>query len=275
MQLDSKLFGEVRVEPQHLDGKLYFVDNALAGTVTTAKQFEIFDHIALPISVFVMNGFFRVKFAAKVFRHHVAMFEHFGFGSIVSKCGNRNPNVSISFEVPPVISFVEFVKRLLALVTRFAFYVAKLLLCVNATSWFATTALFFATLKAGKSLPQHRIFAASDRATWNRAVSRILTILFPIKLGISRFYGKRGFAFPAVKFEQRFVSSGATVRSLVRSFTAAAAELPFGSRCLNAERFVALKANLFDACCNLVHVNLLFGDRGYSTHRFTIQLART
>ena len=274
MQFDSKLFGEVRVEPQHLDGKFHFVYDALAGSMSTAKQFEIFKSVVLAVTISMMNCFFWVKFAAQMFRHHVSMLKHFRLFTVVRESGNGNPNVSIPLEVSTKIAFVESFKSRGTLVCSFTFRVAEFLLCIYSATRLAASALFFTALKAGKSLAQHSILAAPDGTAGNRAVCWILAIFAVVKANVGRFYSERFPAFAAVELDHWFVSSGAAVRRFVSGFASATTEFSFASRWLNAERLEALKANFFDACCGLLHGDLLFGGMTYSTHRSASQLER-
>ena len=84
-QLDAGLGGKFGVSAQHFDGERNFIDNALAGAVTTAEQFEVADVVVESVAVDVVDGFFGAECASDVLFHDVPMFENFKRGLAVSR----------------------------------------------------------------------------------------------------------------------------------------------------------------------------------------------
>lgn len=185
---------EFRVELEHVDCELNFVDDPLAGSVATAEQFKVRDVILGSNSIDVMDGFVRQQFAPEVSSHDMPMFEH-GMFFTGNERRHRDPDVTISFDVPSKFSTREFIQCMLALVLCFTFAIAKLLLRVYVTARFAASTLFFATLHAGESLALHCVLAPAQVRTRHRTIQWVLVEFLAVCGEIRRFIAERFRAF--------------------------------------------------------------------------------
>lgn len=254
---------ELRVEPEHLDREVDLVDDALAGSVAAAKQFEILDSIILSVPVDVVDGFGVKKFAAEMSRHDVSVFQHFGLFSAVSQCGHRNPDVAISLDVSAKLSTVESVESLGFLRRIFAFDAAVLLRAVNLSS-FARAVHYFTTLRTCEFVSFVGRFSLSGIRAVHGAVQWIATELFSVCGQIGLHHDER---FAALFAREVHRCSAGSRKSLLEPVSTSAGQATVFSPCCGIAR-VAVKRLLAALARHLDRHGfvLLFGD-GNSVNR--------
>jgi hypothetical protein len=191
-QQNALCASEVRVEPEHLDRECYFVDDSLAGSVTTTEQFEIFDPVVLPVAVDVVDGFILENVAPQSLRHDVAMF-HDGVFPACHEGRYRNPNVSISLYMSSVFSRFKSRQSALSNSFVFAFSRAVFLLAIKAAARFSTLGASFSTIVARKSVRQFGVLFSSFRRTRARTVQRA-SRMFLIVFDEVRLHHSKGLA---------------------------------------------------------------------------------
>lgn len=190
-QFDTRLAGEFRVCPEHIDGESDFVDHALAGTVTAGEELQIVDPVILPISVLVVDGFFGEKLSAKMPCHDVTMLKNVALDAADER---RNGDIHIpapSTSKSLYLSAIEALKSNLLLPLRLAGNTAKLLRVIVFGSagvflfshWCNLTALF-----ASKNISLLCVRSSTVGGTRNRTVKRWTIKLFDICRKIGRGY---------------------------------------------------------------------------------------
>lgn len=210
---------EFRVQEQHVDCELNLVNDSLAGAMSTRKEFEVTNQVVLAVAVAMMNSFIFVKLATKMLLHHITVFKHRSNFAVASQHRNGNPNVTVFFDVPLVVSCTEPVERTLA--NRFVttFRAAIFLFGVDTATRFAAFFNFFSAGFASKNTAFSRIFSAPQVRTWARAVYRILGVFLAIRVQIRPHHSKRFAALFARKTND--LTTGSDV-GLIESFGASA-----------------------------------------------------
>jgi hypothetical protein len=199
LQFETGCAPEFGVELQHLDCERDLVHHALSGSVATRKQFEIVDRIVLAVAVFVVDCFVIVQFAAKMFRHYVAMFQHLVFFTGDER-RDRNPNVAVALDVPSVISRIKFSEGALFYKFMSATRAAVFLFSVKAASWLARLRQCFIAVDAGKGISFVGIFTTACSRALSSAVQRVSTVFFVVLVQVRSHHTKRVTAFFACKF---------------------------------------------------------------------------
>jgi hypothetical protein len=202
-QFDTCRFGEFGVQAKYLDRKGDFVDHALAGSVPTAKQFQVFWGIVAAVAINVVHRFFGKQVASERFGHDVPVFHHSVFLA-GDKRWHGNPDVSMALDVPAEITPIEFVEGSVFLRFNFAFLAAVFLLLVNAASWFTVPMFNFATLFAHKFVSFVSVFSASQGRTRVGTVKRVFSEFLLICSQVRLHHGERFAALFAVKRVQGF-----------------------------------------------------------------------
>ena len=207
-QFDTSVGGKAGVQSQYLDGERYLVDHALAGAMSATEQFKVFQTIFGALAVYVMYGFFWVKFAAQVLLHHVAMFEHFRLFAVVRQRGYGQPDVPVTFNVTSdVAGFKTFVGSGF-LRSRFAFLAAIFLLSVYAKFFCVAASYFkFAAMFAGKSVSRVGVLFSSYVRAVHRAVQGIAVKLFLVSFQVGLHHNEGFTAFAAGKVYRRAARS--------------------------------------------------------------------
>jgi hypothetical protein len=195
-QFDSCGSGEVRVQSQYVDRELDLIDDALAGAVTARKEFEIRQKVVLPITVSVVNSFLRVKFAAEVLAHHVAMFQHFCFLAIIGEGRNGKPYVSVFLDMASYIARIKSVQRRNSGGRRFARLTTVFLFSVYAKSRGGARSVHeFVTVFTNKLVSFVGAFSATNLRADYRAVQGIAVEFFTIRFQMRLHHRKRLPAF--------------------------------------------------------------------------------
>lgn len=86
LQLVTCFGSELGVERQNFDGERYLVGDALTGSVSTRKQFEVLVPVVRSNTIDVVDGFFRSKLSSKFPLHPVAVFENLARRFAVFSC---------------------------------------------------------------------------------------------------------------------------------------------------------------------------------------------
>ena len=68
---------EFRVQEQHVNRELDFIDDALTGWLHLAPKFEVFNRVVKTVAVFVVNVFVREKLSAQRFGHDNPVMKNF------------------------------------------------------------------------------------------------------------------------------------------------------------------------------------------------------
>jgi hypothetical protein len=171
-QLITGLPGELGIQSQYLDRELHLVDDALAGSVTAAEQFEVSQNIILPVTIDVVDGFFFEQLPTQVLLHNPTMLKHRSLFSVVSQRGYGAPYIPMSFNMTPYSSFVETVESCNFHSFVFAFSTAIFLFCVNAATGFSAFCYYLFASRACKGVTHSGIFSASYVRARTRAVQR-------------------------------------------------------------------------------------------------------
>lgn len=195
-KLDTGSFGEFGVQRKHLDGEGYLVDDTLAGTVAARKKFEVFDSVVPSCSIYVMDGFSRHQVSSEMFSHDVSVL-HDGVAFAGYRGRDRYPHVAVPLDVAFEVPAFEASKSARALAFGFAFFATKLLLSINATSWFAISIRRRSALGASKFVSFIGIFAPTDVRTMHGAIQRVVIELFSVCSQVALHHGERFVAFLA------------------------------------------------------------------------------
>ena len=247
--------GELGVQGQYLDGELHLVDNALAGAVPAVEELKVFDSVVRSDTIDMVDGFFGEQRSPDVLGHDVAMFHNRVFFA-GNETGHRDPNVSMSLDVPAVFAAVEFVQRISALVVRLARRVAILLLLVKAPAGLAALRLFFSARAAGKRVSALTGLAPPDTGTLARAVHRV-SIVFLVVRGHEGFQHRKSFsAFETSEFQDGLCVGNSFVKA-VRASTRKPTVFPVFAR-EAGKRLLAVLTDFLNR-----HVGVpSFGDEG-------------
>lgn len=186
-QLDTGCPSKFGVQAKYVDRELHLVDDALAGAVPAAEQFEVFDSVIASNSVDVMNGFFVAQFSANMSGHHVTMFENAVFGAGDQRW-NGNPHVAVPFNVSLEIAFFKTCKGLFSWRFVSAFLTAVFLCAINAGSCF-TAALNKRPLAifANAHVSLVSLFSSVFSKAHAGAVWRVFSVFLSVGSQVGRF----------------------------------------------------------------------------------------
>jgi hypothetical protein len=197
--------GEFGIQLNHFDCESKFIDYSLSGSVATRKQLEVFDSVVTSNSVDVMNGFFGKQVSFEVLRHDVAVFRHFRFlASGTDQRGEREKNVSVTFDVPSDVAAVKSVSRFNFLRCGFAFLAAVFLIAVDAKRGRVPVSNFyFATMRTGKFVALVGCFAAALIRALQGTVFWVSAVLFSIRRQVRLHHREFIAAVLAIEFNRR------------------------------------------------------------------------
>jgi hypothetical protein len=169
---------------------------------------------------------------------------------------NRNPNITVPFDVAAKIPSIELFQRTSPLVRCFALRIAVFLLLVNSAARFAAFWIYTPTFKAAKSVFGFTRLSPTYSGTLARAVQRVASIFFTVR-GKESFQHRKFFIALATS---EFDNGSARRRdSFVETVGAAArkpAVLPAFAR-VTSERLLAIFTDFFNRHRSVP----LFGDR--------------
>jgi hypothetical protein len=181
---------EFGIQSHHLDGELYFVGDALAGTVPARKEFEVGEIVVRAVSVSVMNCFVFVQRATQMLLHYIPMF-HDGVALASNERRYSNPDVTVPFYVSPNFATLKFGQRAFFERVVFAFWTAILLLLVKAASGLASFVSYVSTTLANKSAVCFCVFTAFFVSAFARAVQRVVFVFLAV-FGQVRLHHAKG-----------------------------------------------------------------------------------
>jgi hypothetical protein len=219
---------KIGIQEKYLDGKVYFVDDALAGSVTTREKLEIGLPIISFYSIDVVDRLFREKLASYFLLHDIAVFQNIArWFSTNSRYDETN------------ISPTSFITR---------DFLVGVVLSVRKSSEQRSTlraAQRFESIDGSSGTPlyghgvsalyaEHRpLFigqATSNAAAFSRAVLGIFAEFFSVLGQVSRFVEKRLAADFTEKRGGLGLRGRASVYGFVRSFARSAAKSLIGVR---------------------------------------------
>lgn len=247
VQFKASRSGEVGVQSQYLDGELYLVDNALAGSVAAAEKLQVLDSVVRADAVDVVDGFSGEQVASEMFGHDIAVF-HSGVFFAGNERRHRYPDIAVAFDVAPVASSIKFFERVRPLRFSFASTAAKFLLCVDSASRFSPFGKRVATLGTSESASRFCIFFATHVGTISRAVQRVFVEFFPVSRKVRLHHNERLVAFFAGEMDWRAgcrnasaksvgaATSETTVFSPPFDFAGVREKLPFANNAFHFER---------------------------------------
>lgn len=195
-QLDAGLSGELRVEPQHVDCELHFVDDALSGTMAARKKLQVGDVIESTVSIPVVHRLLGVEFSAEMFGHHVPMF-HDGMFLTGHEGRHRDPHVAVTFDVPTVIAGVESRQGGVALMRGLALDAAVLLFSVDSAARLAASSHNLVATCAREGVASGSGLPTSDVGTRTGAIQRVSTKFLSMLGQIRLHHSERLAAFLA------------------------------------------------------------------------------
>lgn len=212
-------FNKFGVQPNHLKGETHLVDDSLPRTMPAGEEFKILNSIILAIAVFVVNGFFGKKFAAKMLGHNEPVFHNGVWPLSSTKNWDSHPNVSISFDMASVIPGFKSFLALFLKPFIFTLLIAKALFGVVGAS--IRSASHFALLPAIFTIKFIAIvrfkFLMIPRAS-SRTVFRVVSKFFHVSAMISGFIFKSISTMGARKFNHLY-TRWASVDGLVSRYT--------------------------------------------------------
>lgn len=195
-QFDTCRPSEFRVEAKHVDRELHLVDDTLAGSVSAAEQFKVFDSVLAANSVDVVDGFSREQISSEMLSHDVTMFHHSMFFSGDER-RDGNPYVSMSLDVPFDIAALEARERASSLPFGFALLIAIFLLCVKTASRLTPAWSRCSALLASKSVAGFGGFLSACCRAGHRTIERIAAVFFAVRGQIAFSHRESVAAFPA------------------------------------------------------------------------------
>lgn len=245
VQFKASRSGEVGVQSQYLDGELYLVDNALAGSVAAAEKLQVLDSVVRADAVDVVDGFSGEQVASEMFGHDIAVF-HSGVFFAGNERRHGYPNVAVPFDVSFVFTPAESVEGARSLRSRFTLVVAEFCFVIKITVWAALQRLVFAALFAGEHVVGISRFSAPECRALHGTVERISTKLLEIRFKVSGLHFERPLAFLTGKLYRWNPTCSPTVLGFKQATARNATALLSGVFVPYAKSLLALFTNLID-----------------------------
>lgn len=259
-QIVSEFAPKFGVEQKHLYREVDLVDDALAGTVPTGKEFEIFQFIESLVPVHMMHSLFGKKLSSEMLFHNVPVFKNITRGfSIFSRNYHSNVTVardSFSWLLFGVVGLIRQTPK-----ERAAFSAAQAFSAIDRTTGAALDRHTFFADDAG-SIPGFFRQSFAQSPAFGRAIQRVFSPFFAIRANRGGFVTEQFPAHGTIKIGAGNSSVFASEDSFVRYFTRSTAEFLSRVLRLNFEILSAASANLLN---RHLAISYLVGTGGYGT----------
>lgn len=220
---------EVGVKPDHFRAERELIDYALTGSVTAGKKLQVTNFIKFSVPVFMVNGFFGVKFSTEVLFHHVAMFKNVFLRRLSIHGGDAQLDVPVSGFLTRDFWKSVFFPVNFAYPFVFALLRTKYLFSVDRTAARPTSALKFVSAVFARSYVLFVArFASANSRTCHRTIEGVSVVLNAIRSGVRRSHCESSTAVFAGKFDFINASRWPSVDGLVRVHARSTAKLSIG-----------------------------------------------
>lgn len=235
---------EFGVQPDHFYGECDFVDNALAGSVSTGKKFQIAGIVKSAVPVNVVNRFFGIQRASKFLFHYVAMLKQIARWNFTCT-RNKYSDVAVAANalgcrlVGVVFSIAETTKQ------RPTSGAAQALMPIDGSSGLALYWHAFTTLNA-VHIPIFISKFSAYSAAFCRAIHWVFAPFLAVSSNSSWFHGERRSANFTDEINGRNQRVGSTVNGFVLDFACTSAKYLAGVTRTHFELSSATLANLIN-----------------------------